>query len=52
MKAITVDQIAVVDADTCIGCGVCITHCPSEAMAFMRRPEQVEIPEDVAKHVG
>jgi len=52
VKAITVENIAVVDPDICIGCGVCITHCPSEAMAFMRRPEQVEVPEDVAKHVG
>ncbi len=52
VNAIAVEQIAVIDPDTCIGCGVCITHCPSEAMAFVRRPEQVEMPEDVAKHVG
>jgi NAD-dependent dihydropyrimidine dehydrogenase PreA subunit len=49
-----VDKIAEVDVDTCIGCGVCVTHCPMEALALVRRPEdkQVEMPDEVKQHVG
>ncbi|MCP4611566.1 MAG: 4Fe-4S dicluster domain-containing protein [Planctomycetes bacterium] len=54
VKAIKVDNIAVVDSETCIGCGVCITHCPSESMALERRPdsEVAQIPDDVKQHMG
>jgi ferredoxin len=34
MAAITVEDAAVVDRDRCIGCGVCIADCPTEAIAL------------------
>lgn len=52
LGAAKVDDIAVIDPDICIGCGVCVTHCPSEAMALVRRAEQVEMADEVKKHVG
>ncbi len=52
MNAMTVDETAAFDKDICIGCGLCVTTCPSECIALVRRPEQVEIPEDVKEHIG
>lgn len=51
MNAVTVDETATVDKDICIGCGLCVTTCPSECIVLVRRPEQVEIPEDVKEHM-
>lgn len=39
VDAITVDGVAQVNGDLCIGCGVCITTCSSESMRLVRRPE-------------
>jgi Fe-S-cluster-containing hydrogenase component 2 len=33
------DQIAVVSPIKCVGCGVCVPACETEAMALVRRPE-------------
>jgi Fe-S-cluster-containing hydrogenase component 2 len=33
------DGIAAVDLDRCIGCGLCVTTCPTEAIALIRKPE-------------
>ena len=30
--AITVDDIAVINADLCVDCGACIDECPSDAI--------------------
>ncbi len=30
--AITVDDVAVIDADKCIECGLCVDECPSSAI--------------------
>ncbi len=32
-----VDEIAKVDADKCLGCGVCVPSCKFEAMQLTRR---------------
>jgi ferredoxin len=32
-QAITVDDVAVIDANKCDDCGTCIEECPSEALA-------------------
>ncbi len=31
-EAITMDDVAVIDADKCTDCGACIDECPSEAI--------------------
>jgi len=37
MEAIDlVDNIAVIISSRCIGCGVCVHHCPEEAMKLNR----------------
>ena len=35
---------AVVDLDACIGCGLCVSTCPSEALKMVVREENPEIP--------
>ena len=40
VDAITLDEdVAVVDAERCIGCGVCVTGCAEEAVTLERLPE-------------
>jgi Na+-translocating ferredoxin:NAD+ oxidoreductase subunit B len=38
-KALTVENIAQVDALKCAGCGVCIFACSTDALKLVRRPE-------------
>jgi MinD superfamily P-loop ATPase len=52
VNAMTVNDIATADLDACIGCGLCVTTCPSECIVLVRRPEGVEIPDDVKEHMG
>ena len=37
MDAITVDDTARVDPDRCIGCGLCVPECPSEALVMRQK---------------
>jgi Fe-S-cluster-containing hydrogenase component 2 len=40
MDAIDVDDgIAAVDRNRCIGCGLCVTTCPTEAMQLIKKPD-------------
>jgi Fe-S-cluster-containing hydrogenase component 2 len=40
MDAITYDDgVAVVDLSACIGCGLCVTTCPDEAIRLFEKPE-------------
>jgi len=36
-----VDDIANVDPERCVGCGVCVTACPSEAITLIPRAKPV-----------
>jgi ferredoxin len=42
MEAIsmTEDQVADINLDKCIGCGLCINTCPEEALTLMAKPEE------------
>jgi Pyruvate/2-oxoacid:ferredoxin oxidoreductase delta subunit len=51
MEAIGVDNgYAVINHDRCIGCGLCVTTCPEEAVTLVRRPEseQASVPRNMA----
>ena len=37
---ITDDGKAEIDLDRCIGCGLCVTACPTEAMRLTPKPEE------------
>jgi ferredoxin len=41
MEAITVgpDGVAHADLDRCIGCGLCVSACPTEALELRPKPE-------------
>jgi Fe-S-cluster-containing hydrogenase component 2 len=41
MEAIEmVDDQAVVLLERCIGCGLCVTTCPQEALKLIKKPEE------------
>jgi Fe-S-cluster-containing hydrogenase component 2 len=40
MDAIEVnDGIAAIDSNRCIGCGLCVTTCPTQAMQLVKKPD-------------
>ena len=48
---------AVLDPDRCIGCGLCVTTCPTHSLSLVRKPEdqQPHIPKDIKEtliHLG
>ncbi len=50
VQAITlVNEIAVVDQQECIGCGLCVSGCPSEAMYLVEREEIPAVPATVSE---
>ncbi len=47
MDALTlINNISVVNLDRCIGCGLCVPTCPSEAMHLNNKEEEVVPPKD------
>ncbi len=44
MEAITLgDECANINLDRCIGCGICVANCPSEAVT-LKKKETVQVP--------
>ncbi len=46
-----VDEFAVITADRCIGCGLCVTGCPNQALTLERRRE-VPVPPESRGEMG
>ncbi len=44
-----VDSRIVVYADRCIGCGLCVTTCPTDSLSLVRKPEEEQrpVPKDI-----
>ena len=41
------DDVPQVDLDLCVGCGVCATGCPEDAVELVERPGVKAPPEDL-----
>jgi Fe-S-cluster-containing hydrogenase component 2 len=46
-----VNEKASIDIDKCIGCGLCVSTCPTDSMTLVRKPdsEQSNVPQDIIK---
>ena len=46
-----VDEKASIDMDRCIGCGLCVSTCPTDSMTLVRKPkyDQPDVPKDLIK---
>ncbi len=44
-----VDKKAVLNLDRCIGCGLCVSTCPTNSLSLLRKPKakQPYVPKDV-----
>jgi ferredoxin len=50
MEALSLaDKKAVLDLDRCIGCGLCVSTCPTNSLSLLRKPKarQPYVPKDV-----
>jgi Fe-S-cluster-containing hydrogenase component 2 len=43
------DEKVVLEADRCIGCGLCISTCPTKSLSLIRKPdsEQRKVPQSI-----
>jgi ferredoxin len=47
VNAIKIEETAFVQSNNCIGCDLCVTGCPSEAIKLIRRKEPPETPSTI-----
>jgi len=50
MEALRLDDGKVMlDVDRCIGCGLCVTTCPTDSLSLTRKPESAQpyVPRDI-----
>jgi Fe-S-cluster-containing hydrogenase component 2 len=47
--ALEVQEVAIVNAFRCVGCGACVLVCPEGALALVRRPEAEVLPPPVTE---
>jgi ferredoxin len=50
MEALSLaDKKALLDLDRCIGCGLCVSTCPTNSLSLVRKPKakQPYVPKDV-----
>jgi NAD-dependent dihydropyrimidine dehydrogenase PreA subunit len=48
MDAVVVDEVSHIIKERCIGCGVCVSKCPSETIHLRDKKEKILPPEDGA----
>jgi len=49
MEAITVEnKSAILDLDRCIGCGLCVTTCPTSALKLLKKAKETIPPTNAA----
>jgi formate hydrogenlyase subunit 6/NADH:ubiquinone oxidoreductase subunit I len=43
------EKTVLLNLDRCIGCGLCVTTCPTESLVMVRKPEaeQPEVPKNM-----
>jgi heterodisulfide reductase subunit A-like polyferredoxin len=48
-SALTLENVVVVNQVRCVGCGVCVPHCPEGALGLIRRPIEEITPPPVTQ---
>jgi Fe-S-cluster-containing hydrogenase component 2 len=50
MEALRLDnKKAILNLDRCIGCGLCVSTCPTKSLALVRKPKEMQpyVPKDI-----